>query len=151
MNTRSPLLRSIALCAVLSLAVAGVALAKPLAGRTYKGALGKPLGSIAVAIKVSSTGKRVTSVRISNIPLYCSGGGEAIPVTLKGGAISRSGKFTSTGSNKIKIGPLKGKVGERFKMTGTFGTHGHESGKLTTTYPINPVCGGSTRYSTKAS
>ena len=61
----------------------------------------------------------------------------------------QTGKFKTTGKFVIKTGPLKGKVGERFTLTGQFRRHGTVSGTLKTVYPNAPSCGGSSKFSAK--
>lgn len=119
-------------------------------GRSYKGGLLPATRGISVSFEVSGSGKQVSSLTISNIPLYCSGGGPAIPVHFKNASISSQGAFTSSAQNIIKIGPLEGQVGEKLKITGKFLRGRREQGTLTTVYPKAPACGGKSPYTTKA-
>ena len=105
---------------------------------------------IGVSFKVSSNGKHVTSLEISNIPAYCSSGGRPIPTHFKNASISGKGTFTSKAVYVIKEGPLKGQVGERLKITGKFFKGRREQGTLTTTYTKAAECSGKSPYSTKA-
>lgn len=121
-------------------------------GGSYKGSLQATALSISVSFKVSSNGKQVASLSTSNIPIYCSAGGRAIPVHFKSASISGGGTFTSTGQVIIKEGPLTGQLGETLKITGKFLKGKREQGTLTTTYPKAPAsCSGKSAYTTKAS
>lgn len=131
--------------------VASAALAAgQVKGGSYKGSLAAPKQGIGVSFKVSGNGKRVSSLQISTIPIYCSGGGPATPIHFKNAAISSKGTFTSSARYVIKIGPFKGQVGETFKISGKFLKGRRERGTLTTTYPKDRACGGSSSYTTKA-
>jgi hypothetical protein len=130
------------LCATAALA------ANAVKGGSYKGTVtGHP--TITVTFKVSGSGKQVTNLKINNTPLYCSGGGPPTPVRFKNATISKQGTFTSTGRYVIKVGPNKGKVGTRLKITGEFSKGGRESGSLKTTYSGATQCGGTSSYKTK--
>ena len=131
--------------------VTGVALAaNQVKGASYKGALTPPRDGVSVSFKVSGSGARVTSLALTNVPLYCEGGGPPIPVRFKDAVISAKGTFTSKAQVMIKVGPLKGQVGERLTIAGKFLKGRSEQGKLTTTYPHAQQCSGSSSYSTKA-
>ena len=65
-------------------AVAGSTV-KPKSG-TYKGTLTAPRTEYAVTLTVS--GGKLTKATVSNIPLYCSSGGPAIPVKFGGSKIA---------------------------------------------------------------
>jgi hypothetical protein len=141
-----------ALTALGALACAGATLAAGhLANGSYSGALAAPKSSITVKFKVTAAGRKVTNLTISNTPFYCEGGGRPLPVRFPGATISSAGTFSAQATNVIKEGPLKGQVGERLKITGKFGEHNVEQGKLTTTYPKSPRCTGSSGYTTKKS
>ena len=121
-------------------AVAGSTI-KPKSG-TYKGTLTAPRTEYALTLTVS--GGKLTKARVSNIPLYCSSGGPAIPVKFAGSKIaSANGAFSTTGKYTIKVGPFKGKVGEKLKLSGRFTSKGTVSGVLATTFVLNgPKCTG---------
>jgi hypothetical protein len=142
---------SAALGATLALVLlASVALAaNQVKGGSYKGGLVPARQEIVVSFKVSSNGKQVTALQVSNSPLYCSGGGRPIPVHFKNAPISASGAFASTGKYVIVEGPKKGQVGTKLKITGKFLKDGAEQGTLTTTYVGVPSCGGKSSYTTK--
>jgi hypothetical protein len=136
--------------ALVVLSCAGAALAaSQIKGAGYRGRLAAPRSSYKVSFKVSANGRQVTGLTISNTPFYCSGGGRPIPVHFANATISSLGAFTSTGQYVIREGPLKGQVGTKLKITGTFGKHGSELGTVASTYPKTPKCDGKSRYSTK--
>jgi hypothetical protein len=124
--------------------------ANQVKGGSYTGALQPASRDVNVSFTVSGNGKQVTSLKTSNVPLYCSGGGPAIPTRFKNATISANGSFTSTAQNIIKVGPFKGQVGEKLTITGKFVKGRSERGTLTTTYPKLPSCSGKSPYSTKA-
>ncbi len=138
-----------ALVVLACLATVALAAAQ-LRGGAYKGALLPTTRGISVSFKVSQSGKQVMALSISNIPIYCSGGGPAIPIHFKNASISSKGTFASSAQYVIKVGPLKGQVGEKMKITGKFLKGKHEQGTLTTTYPKAAACGGKSPYATKA-
>lgn len=122
----------------------------PKKGRTYRGALAAPRNTIVVSFKVSASGSKVTGLRISTLPLYCSGGGPAVPISLKPTVITAKGTFKSTGTQTISSGPFKGQIGARLSITGTFIAGGKERGKLSVAYTKAPTCSGSSAYKTQA-
>jgi hypothetical protein len=139
-------LAAVTITAALALAATAVA-SGPKPG-TYKGSFKG--GLITVHISLKLTGTKLGPVKISNIPLYCAGGGQPLVFTFPKATISGAGGFTLHGVNKIKIGPLKGKVGEVITLTGTFTRHGTVSGTVKTAYPRAPKsCAGSSRFSAK--
>lgn len=141
-----------AICiAVVLLIVASAALAaSQVKGGSYKGSLTPSRDGVVVSFKVSSSGKQVTALKVSNTPLYCEGGGPPTPVRFKNASISGKGTFTSTGQWVIKEGPKKGQVGTKLKITGKFLKGGAEQGTIATSYVGAPSCGGKSSYSTKA-
>ncbi len=141
-----------ATCAAVALLIgASAALAaNQVKGGSYTGALTPSRDGVAVTFKVSSNGKQVTALRVSNTPLYCSGGGPPTPVRFKNASISSNGTFSSIGQWVIKEGPKKGQVGTKLKITGKFLKGKAEQGKITTTYVGAASCGGKSSYSTKA-
>lgn len=135
---------------VLVLLASAALAATVVKGGSYKGALVPSTRGINVSFKVSGSGKQVTSLSISNIPAYCSSGGRPIPIRFKNASISSKGTFTSSAKFVIREGPLKGQVGETFKITGKFLKGRREQGTLTTTFPKAQACSGKSPYSTKA-
>jgi len=113
---------------------------------TYKGTLAAPRTEYAVTLTVSHG--KLTKATLSNIPLYCSSGGPATPVEFAGSKIAAtSGAFSTTGKYSIKVGPYKGKVGEKLKLSGRFTSKGTVSGVLATTFVLNgPKCTGKTAF-----
>jgi hypothetical protein len=128
----------------------GAALAaNQIKGAYYSGQLAAPRTSYLVSFKVSPNDKRVTGLRISNTPFYCSGGGRAIPVSFTDATISKAGTFKSAGKYVIVEGPLKGQLGTKLEITGKFGKGGSEQGTVTSTYPKTAKCDGKSSYTTK--
>src|SRR3954452_18245749 len=140
MTTRRFVYLAAALTGALLVTPAAIA-AAPTKGGSYRGTLAAPRTSIAVTFKVSANGRKVSALKVSDLPLYCSGGGPATPITFKAAAIV-SGKFKSTGKQTITTGPLMGQPGATLVITGKFASRGKESGKLTTSYAKAPTCGG---------
>lgn len=103
-----------------------------------------------MSFKVSRNGRTVASLRITNTPLYCEGGGPPTPIRFRNATISKNGTFTSTGRYVIKSGPLKGQIGTKLTITGVFLGGSRERGTLTTTYLKEPKCSGSSSYTTMA-
>ncbi len=125
--------------------------ASQVRGGSYKGGLVPSKQEIVVSFKVSSSGKQVAGLQVSNTPLYCSGGGKPTPVHFKSASISSAGTFASSGKYVIQEGPKKGQVGTKLEITGKFLKGKLEQGTLTTTYPGVPnSCGGKSSYTTKA-
>jgi hypothetical protein len=133
--------------AVVALVLALSASALAAQPGTYTGTLAPPRSIISVSLTVHAG--RLSKTTLSNLPLYCSGGGPPIPFTFKGTSISKSGAFKVRGVNRIKIGPLKGQIGEKLTLTGRFTGHGRVSGKLATVYPRAKTCGGTSRFSAR--
>jgi hypothetical protein len=129
----------------------GMALATTPRAGTYHGALAAPRSQILVRFKVSKSTKTVSSLRISDVPLFCSGGGPAIAITFKNATISRTGRFKSTGKQIIQVGPRKGQVGATLSISGRFLKGGHERGTITTVNSAAKACGGTTTYTAAVS
>jgi hypothetical protein len=135
----------------VALGATAVALAAaPVKGALYSGHLAAPRAFVLVKFKFSASGKKVTGLTLSNLPLYCQGGGPAIKINFKSATISKAGTFKSSGRQIISIGPFKGQVGATLSITGTFRAGRKESGKVKTTYARAPSCSGSSAYSTTA-
>jgi hypothetical protein len=141
-----------AVCAAVTLlvVVSTAFAANQVSGGSYKGALVPSRDGAVVSFRVSSSGKQVTALSISNTPLYCSGGGRPTPVHFKNASISGDGTFASTGKYVILEGPKKGQVGTKLKITGKFLKGRAEQGTVTTTYVGFSNCSGKSSYSTKA-
>jgi hypothetical protein len=114
---------------------------------TYRGTLAAPRTDITVSLTVARG--KLSKARMSNVPFYCSSGGQPIPVKFKPSKISRTtGAFSTTAKYVITSGHFKGKVGERLKMSGRFTSHGTVSGTVKTSFVLNaPSCEGKTRFS----
>lgn len=142
---------SVMCAAATLLVVASTALAaSQVKGGSYKGSLTPSRDGVTVTFKVSSSGKQVTALSVSNTPLYCSGGGPPTPVRFKNATISAGGTFSSAGQWVIKEGPKKGQVGTKLKITGKFLKGGAEQGTITTSYVGAASCSGKSSYATKA-
>ncbi len=139
----------IALLAAAAFATAARASA-PVKGGTYSGSLLPATKNVTVSFKVSASGKNVTALVLSNLPLYCQGGGAVIPIKFRAAKISKSGTFKSTARQLLTIGPFKGQLGETLSITGKFSKAG-EHGTVKTTYLKAPSCSGQSSYSTTVS
>jgi hypothetical protein len=112
---------------------------------TYKGTLGAARTLYKVTLTVAHA--KLEKATLSNIPIYCSSGGPATPVKFAAAKISRGGQFSTHGNYLIKVGPLKGKVGEKLQMSGRFKSNGTVAGTLTTAFVLNgPHCTGKTTF-----
>jgi hypothetical protein len=137
-----------ALVALIALVAASGALAaKPTKGATYSGKINK-VSNVAFTIKfkVSSDGTHVGGFSLTDLPVYCQGGGFGQPLT-------RSAKITKSGTFKAKLpiyfAPTHSTEGY-LNVTGKFAKGGKESGKVTTTFTHVKTCDGTSTYSTKA-
>jgi hypothetical protein len=141
-----------ALCvAAALLVVASAALAaNQVKGGSYKGSLIPARDGALISFEVSPNGKQVTALSVSNTPLYCSGGGPPTPVRFKNASISAGGAFSSTGQWIIEVGPKKGQVGTKLKISGKFLKGKAERGTITTTYVGFPTCSGISAYTARA-
>jgi hypothetical protein len=139
--------RILTLATVLCLAIAVTAEAAStvkVQSGTYSGTLASPRTEYTLSLKV--TASKLKKATLSNIPIYCSGGGPPIAIHFGAAAISKTGKFTSKAIYRIIEGPLKGKIGDRFTMKGAFTSAGTVSGTLRTIDASVPKCGGSSRF-----
>jgi hypothetical protein len=140
--------RRVALTAVaLALVVSATALAATFKSGTYKGTLAAPRTAYTVSLKLSGT--KLGPVKLNNIPFYCSSGGPPLPVTFPKSKISSTGAFKIGATNKIKVGPLKGQIGEKLTISGTFTKHGTVHGTLKTVVPNAKQCDGSSAFTAK--
>jgi hypothetical protein len=130
--------------AVVAGVFAAVAPAASVKSGTYNGKL-NPNSSVKIKI-VAKHGKATAS--ISNIPLFCSGGGPAIPIHFPTVAISRSGAFRTSYNHKITVGPRKGQLGTKLQLSGTF-SGSHVQGVLETSWIGNTICSGRSIYTAK--
>jgi hypothetical protein len=128
------------------LALCATALAGAPKPGTYQGALAAPRTTYLVSMKLS--GVKLTHITLSNVPIYCSGGGPAIPVAFPGSKLSAAGRFTANATVRIKVGPKKGQIGEKLTLSGRF-AHGKVTGTLKTVFVGFTGCSGSSRFSAK--
>jgi len=135
---RIAILATAALLALSATALAG----KPKSG-IYHGALAAPRTTYLVSMRLA--GVKLTHVTLSNVPIYCSGGGPAIPVTFPAAKISAAGRFTVKATVRIKVGPKKGQIGEKLTLSGRF-AHGKVSGTLETVFVSFAQCSGRSRF-----
>jgi hypothetical protein len=135
---------ALALAAILTLA--GIALAAgPVRGAKYSGRV-SVTASLTVSFKVSRSGKRITSLKVSpSLPNTCGYGGPLPTVTAKPAKITH-GKFTA----KITEKASSGKVIATAKVTGKFLAKGKEKGTIKTSLPNAQSCNGTFAYATKA-
>jgi hypothetical protein len=142
-------LTAIALTTLVATSVgstAGLA-AAPIKGATYKGGISRSRTvTLPISFKVSGNGKHVGSFTLSNgYPVYCQGGGF-------GALQPASGTITKRGTFKVKL-PIYFKPAHSHQgfviVTGSFGKHGRESGKVTTDFTHSGSCNGTSRYTTK--
>lgn len=140
-------LRLLAAALLLALVLASAALAAAFKSGTYKATIPSIARPIAFSLKLSGT--RVGPVKISDIPIYCVGGGAPIPRTFPTVRLSATGTFTTRTTFKPTFGPFKGKVTSRLTITGRFTTSGRMSGKITVVNLTLAKCGGSTAFTAK--
>ena len=142
-----------AACVPMLLAAAALA-AAPVPGDSYRGTLTGSRSAIRVSFRVSSSGSAVSHVTVSALPLYCSGKPPpSARISFSGAPVDKRGTFTATGADKIGVGPLKGSVIAKLKLTGSFAADRSESGVITTTLSggSSSTCSGHSSYRTKAS
>lgn len=143
------------LAACLPALVAAAALAAaPVRGASYRGTLTGPRSAIRISFRVSPSGTRLGSIVVSALPIYCTGQPPpAARIAFSGATIDAHGTFTATGADKIGVGPLKGSVIAKLRLTGSFGANRSETGVLTTTFTGGSAtkCSGHSSYRTKAS
>ena len=119
-------------------------------GATYRGTLSAPQTTVRISFRVSAGGTTVEDVRLSKLPIYCTG---SLPpntkITFKPATISRAGAFSTPGRDVVAVGPLKGTVAATLTLTGTFVSAGRERGVISTTF-TGPAksCSGRTAYRT---
>lgn len=140
------LIGSAALAVVAILTTAGIATAAgPVKGAKYSGRV-SVTASLTLSFKVSRSGKRVTSLKVSpSLPNRCGFGGPPPTQTSKSARIAH-GKFTA----KIKETASNGTVIATATVTGKFLAKGKEKGSINVNLPNATSCSGSFSYSTKA-
>jgi hypothetical protein len=139
------LIASSALGLTAILAIAGMALAaSPVKGAKYSGRV-KVSATLTVSFKVSGSGKKVTSLKVSpSLPNTCGYGGP-LPTDTSKPAKIKHGKFTAKITEKASSGTVIGTA----KVTGKFLAKGKEKGTVRTNLPNAKSCNGSFTYSTK--
>jgi hypothetical protein len=142
----SKLIGSTALALAAILAIAGIAHAvAPVKGAKYTGHVGVS-ASFTVSFKVSRSGKKITSLKVSPfLPNTCSSGGPPPTATSRPAKIAH-GKFAA----KITEKAGNGTVIATAKVTGKFLAKRKEKGTIKTNLPNAKACNGSFSYSTKA-
>ena len=139
---------------LLVLGSAAALAAAPVKGTSYRGALTGSRSAIHVSFRVAQSGKSISQITVSALPLYCSGKPPPTArIAFSGAPIGAHGTFTAAGTDKIGVGPLKGSAIATLKLTGTFGPNHTESGVLTTKFTSSSAssCSGHSQYRTKAS
>jgi hypothetical protein len=104
---------------LVAVVAVGTAVAAVDKGATYSGFITPAASGITITWKVSSSGKKVSGIKLSNVPLFCQSGGEPIAAKFKSASIKKS-KFASTAAANFKSGPNKGKPQYRLKLSGRF-------------------------------
>jgi hypothetical protein len=117
-------------------------------GATYHGAVAG--GKVQLSFRVSADGHRVQALKLSNLPIYCSGSGPpGTELAFTAATVSSSGTFTVRGSDAIASGPLKGTKVATLTVTGTFAAKGHERGVVSVRYVGSASqCSGHSSYAT---
>ena len=133
-----------ALALAATIASAGIALAAgPVKGARYSGKV-KVTATLTVAFKVSKSGQRVTSLKVSPVlPNTCGYGGPLVPKQSSKPATIKNGRFTAKVTAKSTSGVVIGSA----TVTGRFLAHGKEAGTIKT--GAKP-CAGTFAYTTKA-
>jgi len=142
----APTRRILWIALAVSTAATGIALAAgPVKDARYSGRV-NVTATLTVSFKVSRSGKKVSSLKVSpSLPNSCGYGGPPPTQTSKPAKIA-DGKFTA----KITEKAVNGTVAARATITGRFLAKGKEKGTIKTSVPAATSCNGSFSYSTKA-
>jgi hypothetical protein len=142
----SKLIGSTVLALAAILAIAGIAVAAaPVKGAKYSGRVNVS-ATLTVSFKVSRSGRKITSLKVSpSLPNTCGYGGPPPTETSKPAKI-KHGRFTA----KITEKASSGTVIATASVTGQFLAKGKEKGTVKTNLPNAKSCNGSFTYSTKA-
>jgi hypothetical protein len=116
--------------ALVALPALAFAAAGPAKGAKYSGFATPSSSGITISWKVSSNGKKVASIKLSNVPIFCSAGGGPVSATFKTASIKKS-KFTSTAAADIQSGPNQGQPQYRLKLKGRFTKTKSATGTIT--------------------
>jgi hypothetical protein len=140
------LIGSTALVLGAILCVAGIAVAAaPVKGAKYSGPV-KVTATLTVSFKVTGSGKKVKSLKVSpSLPNSCGYGGPPPTETSKPAKI-KHGRFTAKITEKASGGTIVATA----KVTGKFLAKGKEKGTIKTDLPKAKSCNGSFAYSTQA-
>lgn len=145
---------SILLGCLLALLAASALAATPVHGAAYRGALTGSRSAIHVSFRVSASGNAVSAIVVTALPLYCTGAPPpSARIAFSSAKIDAHGTFAALGADKIGVGPLKGTVIAKLKLTGSFAPNRTESGLLETTLAGGSPsrCSGHSPYKTRAS
>jgi hypothetical protein len=138
-------------CALAAPAVAATTLlaASPPKAGVYHGSLGGSRTKISISFRVSAGGADVEAMKISALPIYCSGNGPPGTPTIlfQKAPITHTGKFATKGRDVIASGPLKGSVVATLAVSGIFTAAGSAHGTVATSYggPAKS-CSGTSSY-----
>ena len=126
------------------IAIVGIAhAAAPVKGSKYSGQVTKTT-FLKVTFKVSSSGKKVTSLRVTpSLPNSCGYGGPEPRHASKSARI-KHGKFTAKVTDKL----VGGAVATTATVTGKFQSGGKEKGTIRSVSSGNKSCNGSFAYTT---
>jgi hypothetical protein len=128
--------------------------AQPTHGATYSGTIKRVVHSnghtyrstFTISFRVSASGKQVSGFTFAqNYPVYCQGGGFGSPQP-------KQGRVSTKGTFEVKLplyfAPRHQNQGS-LVITGKFGQHGTESGKVTTDFKNATSCNGEAGYNTR--
>ena len=138
--------RTVAATGVLTVVVAGVALAAhPVKGATYHGAIatGGPI-AYPISFKVSANGNRVGSFVFGTLPVHCQGGGFGSPQPASA-PVTKKGSFKATVT--LYFAPAHATTGKLI-VTGSFLKHGKERGTISSKFAHSTSCDKTDSYST---
>jgi hypothetical protein len=148
-GVRTMMAVAVAMCAGVVGAQAAFG-AKQKRGAEYVGGVMKTsLRIFPISFKVSGDGRHASNFTLNfGYPVYCKGAGFPILGASKAAAISRNATFTAV---VPLLAPRTYKPSGSLIVTGTFGAHGKETGKVTTRLPrkFAKRCNGTSPYSTK--
>jgi hypothetical protein len=143
----SKLIGSTVLVVAAMLAIIGTAFAAaPVMGVKYSGRV-NGTATLTVSFKVSGSGKKIASLKVSpTLPNSCGYGGPLTTTETSKPAKIVKGKFSA----KITEKTSSGAVSATAKVTGKFLANGKEKGSIKTSLPNAKSCNGTFNYTTKA-
>jgi hypothetical protein len=127
---RRPLIAGCLAGAVVALVAIGSALGAVSKGAKYSGFVTPTADNITISWKVSSSGKKVSGIKLSAVPQFCAGSGERVSATFKSASV-KSSRFSSTATTKFKSGPDKGEPQYRLKLKARFTSTKNATGTIT--------------------